>query len=385
MTVAARTLDSKIWQYRTLPSKVGWDSHNYITMALDAEGHLHVSGNMHCVDLVYFRTRKAGDITTLEKAAMTGELESRVTYPQFMTDHAGRLVFTYRHGGSGNGINLHNRYDTATRTWSRLMDKPLFDGEGLRNAYPTKPARGPDGKFHITWVWRDTPDCATNQHLSHARSPDLVHWTSAFGDEIELPIRFGHEELLVDPVPSGGGGINGGHRLLFDSRGKPVIGYHMSDPAGNMQLHVARPSSNGWERNVLTEWKEPVEFSGNGTMGFIGIRILDFAIASPGMLAMDCLHKDHGSGRVLLDEESLRPVSREKKARPELLPIAMSRLESDFPGMSIQRCESHGSCGGEGVRYLLQWETLPTNRDRQPGQPLPPPGMLKLYKLAAVE
>lgn len=41
MTVAARTLDSASWTYQTLPSKVGWDSHNYITLAVDDDGHLH--------------------------------------------------------------------------------------------------------------------------------------------------------------------------------------------------------------------------------------------------------------------------------------------------------------------------------------------------------
>ena len=55
MTVASRPLDSDKWTYQVLPSKVGWDSHNYITMAMDDDGYLHVSGNMHSVPLIYFR------------------------------------------------------------------------------------------------------------------------------------------------------------------------------------------------------------------------------------------------------------------------------------------------------------------------------------------
>ena len=61
MTVAMRSLDSKKWQYQTLPSKVGWDSHNYITMAVDSRGNLHVAGNMHVVPLVYFVTTTPGE------------------------------------------------------------------------------------------------------------------------------------------------------------------------------------------------------------------------------------------------------------------------------------------------------------------------------------
>jgi len=34
MTVASRPLDSNKWTYQVLPSKIGWDSHNYITMAM---------------------------------------------------------------------------------------------------------------------------------------------------------------------------------------------------------------------------------------------------------------------------------------------------------------------------------------------------------------
>ena len=38
MTVASRLLDSNQWTYQPLPSKVGWDSHNYITMVIDSAG-----------------------------------------------------------------------------------------------------------------------------------------------------------------------------------------------------------------------------------------------------------------------------------------------------------------------------------------------------------
>ena len=119
MTIASRMLHSHRWQYQVLPTKVGWDSHNYIAMAVDRDGHLHVSGNMHGVKLVYFRTVEPGDITTLKRLPMTGEQEDKATYPKFLTDHKNRLVFTYRDGGSGNGVRIYNRYDLATRSWSR--------------------------------------------------------------------------------------------------------------------------------------------------------------------------------------------------------------------------------------------------------------------------
>ena len=381
MTVASRPLDSTEWIYQVLPSKVGWDSHNYITMAMDDDGHLHVSGNMHCVPLVYFRTREPGDITTLAETPMVGELEKRVTYPKFLTDHEGALIFNYRDGGSGRGKRLWNRYDPDSGRWSRLLDVPLLDGEGKRNAYPGGPVRGPDGMFNLIWVWRHTPDCATNHHLSYARSPDLKRWESAFGKTVELPIVIEDESLWVDPIPSGGGIINGGAKLSFDSGGKPLVTYHKSDADGNMQIYVARPEEGKWRRRQLTDWDERIEFSGNGSMGFVGIRISPLTEVGEGLLTMTYRHRDHGGGRLFVDEGDLRPVTKQVPVGRRI-PRELDRLESDFEGMAIRRQEDRGDSGDPAVRYILQWETLGPNRDGPRKPPLPESSRLRLHKLA---
>jgi hypothetical protein len=76
MTIAQRRLDETKWTFTRLPSSVVWDSHNYITMALDRQNHLHVSGNMHCVPLVYFRSEKPLDASTLRRVEhMVGDRE----------------------------------------------------------------------------------------------------------------------------------------------------------------------------------------------------------------------------------------------------------------------------------------------------------------------
>lgn len=384
MTVASRALDSTEWDYHTLDSKIGWDSHNYVTLAVDSAGHLHVSGNMHNDRLVYFRTTEPGDISTLEPAAMTGERENRVTYPRFFADHEGRLVFTYRHGGSGNGMNLYNRYDTETRRWARLLDSPLFDGAGKRNAYPNGPLRGPDGWFHVHWVWRSSPDCATNHHLSYARSPDLVNWESVFGEAVELPIRFDQRELVVDPIPIRGGIINGGHRMIFDANHKPVIAYHKNDEAGNMQIYAASPENRKWNIQPLTDWEEPVPFSGRGSMGFIGINLGTFETIAPGVLALSYRHKDYGSGTLQFDANNLNLVSNPQPIVPKY-PSELQQTESDFPGIGIRRAEDSGTNDTPGVRYLLQWETLGPNRDRPRKPPLPDPSTLRLYQLTGAK
>lgn len=382
MTVASRPLDSNQWQYQVLPSSVGWDSHNYITMAVDRNGHLHVSGNMHNVALIYFRTETPGEINTLKQLAMTGRQENRTCYPRFLTDDQGELIFNYRHGGSGNGMRIYNKYNRMTRTWSRLLEKPLLDGEGERNAYPLGPVRGPDGLFHLVWVWRDTPDCSTNHHLSYAHSKDLIHWESAAKEKVELPMTLNKESLWVDPIPSDGGIINGCQKIAFDSGGRPIVTYHKSDANGNMQAYATRFENGKWVQHVLTDWDKPVEFNGRGSMGFIGIKVGGLTKAMPGVFTMNYRHRDYGSGQLVVDAKTLQPTDIDVPA-VTIYPKQLSRLESDFRGIGIRRADDIGTSGEVGVRYFLQWETLGKNQDRARKGPLPKPSMLRLNRLSS--
>ena len=182
MTIAQRTLGDRAFRLTVLPTKVGWDSHNGIEMAVDDDGYIHVSGNMHAKPLIYFRSTRPLDASTLARVpAMTGEQENSATYPHFFRGPKGEFLFTYRDGHSGEGNQITNVYDLKTQTWSRLVDEPLFDGEGERNAYPTVPELGPDGFFHVVWVWRDTTSAETSHDPSYARSRDLVHWENSRG------------------------------------------------------------------------------------------------------------------------------------------------------------------------------------------------------------
>ena len=99
---------------------------------------------------------------------MTGKNEDRVTYPEFYSLPNGDLLFTYRDGVSGGGNLVLNRYDLKQKQWTRLQDK-LIDGEGERNAY-SQMAVDAKGTIHLSCVWRETPDVATNHDMCYARS-----------------------------------------------------------------------------------------------------------------------------------------------------------------------------------------------------------------------
>ena len=378
MTVASRSLDTDSWTLLRLPSTVGWDSHNYITMIVDDDGYLHLSGNMHCVPLIYFRTSRPHDITTLEQlSAMVGRNERRCTYPRFLRGSGGELIFTYRDGGSGNGDQIWNIYDPAEKSWRRLFDEPLFSGEGKMNAYFVGPVRDAGGVYHICWVWRDTPDCATNHDLCYARSTNLVDWETSDGTRLELPITMGNAEI-VDPVPPGGGMINGNTKIGFDTKNRPVLSYHKFDAEGNTQLHNARREADGWKICQTSDWDYRWEFHGGGTIRF-EIGLGPVTANSEGILSQSYRHAKHGSGNWQLDEETLKPIGR--APRRNSLPREVSKLESDWPGMGVRTAGDLGEPGEPGVCYILRWETLPSNRDRpHPGDP-PPPSTLRVYRL----
>jgi hypothetical protein len=375
MTVAWRKLDQPEWRFHTLPITTGWDSHNYIALALDQGGHLHLSGDMHCTPLRYFRSVKPFDPSTFERLDhMTGDLENRTTYPRFIDGPDGELIFTYRDGGSGNGNQIFNRYDPSSRAWTRLINTPLTDGEGKRNAYFHGPVKGPDGWFHLAWVWRETPDASTNHDLSHARSRDLRHWETAAGKPLKLPIRL-NDGAIIDPVPTGGGLINGNSAIGFDHLGRVAISYHKHDQRGHTQPWTARFTDGKWTFHQIADWPARWEFGGNGSIPF-GIHI-GALTAGNGSLTQAWSHFQFGRGIWTIDPDTLRATGSAKHRSIS----GIGRVEGSFPGLQVKSQSDSGQSGTPGLTYQLRWETLGANRDKPRTGELPPPSMLRLLTI----
>jgi len=377
MTVASRKLSEDHWKFVRLPSSVGWDSHNYIAMTIDDAGFVHVSGNMHVASLVYFRTTKPLDITTFAPAAMVGRDETHVTYPDFFRGPGGELIFGYRDGHSGDGNQIYNVYDVKTQNWHRLLNHPLTDGQGHRNAYLTEPMSGPDGYWHIVWVWRESYLVETCHDPSYARSRDLVHWEKSDGSPLALPITLDTGEV-IDPVSQHGGIVNGLVKLGFDSKNRPMISYSKYDAAGNTQIYVARKESAGWKLYQVTDWNWRWDFGGGGSIPF-ALSIGGVELRPDGSLTLAYSSKDHGSATWILDPQTLKPIGQASGGIG--LPAELSALTSSFPGMSVRRQWDTGEGKEKGVRYMMRWETLGPNRDRPRSGSLPASSLLQVYKL----
>ncbi len=356
---------------------VGWDSHNFLTLGIDKEGYIHLSGNVHVNPLTYFRSKKPNDISEMQQIfEMVGTEEKRTTYPHFMLTKEGELLYHYRDGGSGNGNEIYNIYNCETKSWQRLLDTPLTDGQGLMNAYQSQPTLMKDGWYHMYWVWRDTPDCSTNHDLSYMKSPDLKNWFDAFGAPISMPATLDQKSLIVDPIPVEGGIINLAARLVLDKNNHPVFVYHKFDQTGNTQLYVAQIKNNKWEYNSITNWDYRWFFSGGGSINS-EIQIRDFSKRKDGNYEVGYWHVKYGNGTILLNPQ-FRPIG--KVLKPASL-NSILKIEGTFPGLQVQTAGDIGGESEENARYILKWETLNRNRDKPREKPWPEPSQLYLYKL----
>jgi|GEM_PF-460161 len=376
LTVAQRNLQNTNWNLVKLPSQLGWDSHNYVALELDPEGYIHVSGNMHNVPLIYFKSTNAFDINSfVQIKEMIGKNEKSCTQPQFIRN-GNKFIFTYRDGGSGNGKRIYNIYNIKNKKWKRFLNTPLLSGEGKRNAYHYGPIKGPNGYFHLTWVWRDNPDCSSNHDLSYARSKDLLNWETSSGKKLELPITFKTAEI-VDPVAVGQGLFNANITISFDDRKRPIITYHKFDDEGNTQLYQARFEKNIWKIYKTTNWKYRWDFGGRGCI-VEKIKFKPMWKTSNNNMVLWFRHVLYGKRLWLINNKTLKPVA--ELVEP-LRPRNLEKVFSDFSGMKVQWKIGHGKQPNSRSKFWLRWETLDYNQDKQRNEALPNPSMLKLYNL----
>lgn len=387
ITVASRAEEETTWQisYPTgewLADKnrymhqTEFDSHNYLTLAMDNQGHLHLSGNMHKDKMVWFRSTRPYNIHSLAQGTMTGIREESATYPLFFQGANGELLFRYRDGESGNGDDIYNRWNAAKQRWERLLEQPLLSGSGLRNAYARLPIIGPDRHWHMIWMWRDTPHCETCHDLSYARSPDMINWFTHTGQPCPLPITLERGDI-VDPAQIQQGLINMSQNIGFDSQGRVLITWHRYDANGFSQAWIARADHNGWRTRQISNWDFRWDFRGMGSIP------PDVILSAPQCKAHTLsvtfqLH-DGTCGRWYLDEETL-DVIRVDEGPVTPLPDAFYQPDEDAaPGAEVNIVSELYQ---PEPRHFLRWQALPIQRDVPSGKATGP-GKLTLISINA--
>lgn len=266
LTLARRDLGSDDWQHRStrFRGRVR-DAHNSISIMSDGAGFLHVSWDHHVDPMNYVVSREPGELDLGMPRSMTGRNEDEVTYPEFHRLPSGNLLFTYRDGRAGNGALVLNRYDVATKRWHRLHDA-LIDGEGERSAYWQLHVAA-DGVLHLSWVWRESTDAATNHDLLYARSDDEGRtWRRSDGSVHVMPIVHSTAEVAM-PVPQGSNLVNQ-TSMTSDPDGNPYIATYFrraGSAVTEVQLVYRAPGDAGWRQESISRRKEDFELSGRGS------------------------------------------------------------------------------------------------------------------------
>jgi len=264
VVLGKRLLGSEVWELKTTPYKGNaLDAHNSISIMVDGSGTLHVAWDHHNNALRYARSVRPGALELTEKMPMTGQDEGSISYPEFHRQPDGNLLFFYRDGGSGRGNLVINRYDVATQAWTRLHSD-LLSGEGRRNAY-WQAFLDHQGTLHLSWVWRESPDVASNHDLAYARSRDGGRtWETSEGRPCTLPITAASAEYAAR-IPQNSELINQ-TSMSADKDGQPYIASYWRRAGSTVpQYQVVYRSGGAWKELELDFRRTPFSLSGAGT------------------------------------------------------------------------------------------------------------------------
>ncbi|RZJ77039.1 MAG: neuraminidase [Flavobacterium sp.] len=264
VVLGKRKINTEKWELlRTKYKGDASDAHKSISIMVDGIGVLHLAWGQHNNKLNYAKAIKAGSLEMGEKLQMLGEKEGKVSYPEFYKLANGDVLFFYRDGGSGNGNLMINRYQTKTQKWVRVQDN-LIDGEGIRNAY-IQTTVDVKGTIHVSWVWRESPDVASNHDLCYAKSTDGgLTWQKSTGDKYQLPINATNAEYALK-IPQNSELINQ-TSMFADENGYPFIATYWREQGQTIpQYHLVYKSSSNWEVKNLGFRKTAFTLSGGGT------------------------------------------------------------------------------------------------------------------------
>ena len=338
----------------------GWDGHNYVTLAVDRAGTIHVAADMHDDPLKYYQLRKPYGQGQATVTPMVGTEESSVTYPNFYHSADGDLIFGYREGKTGDGTWLFNRW-TGT-SWVRLFPGPTFserhEGKAV-NAYP-RVVKDAQGTFHFALQWRKPGGLSENFRITYARTRDFVHWYRLDGSAIELPVTPDNSSIVVDAGTEMG--LRSGP-ISVDELGRPLISFTRYASDGVNAGYVARgDASTGWqvEEIARTDRRWVVEGRGIGNRAIaVGSKAVVFRDGAP----IACFRiRSRGLDCQMLDAKTLKPlkpVSLETDPRPRAAADSTEGLAEP----SVQEVAVFDSRGQETEASLV-WPTQSSRRWR---------------------
>ena len=231
------------------------DFHNVYAIATDAQGGVHIAGNMHLSPFRYVRANADLDRWSTQPAPAGGP---SVTYPAFTALPDGTLLFWRREGRAGEGKVLLDALDPGARRWRQLGT--IIDGTPTgESPYLNHIAVDPrTGVIHLMFEWRSGPTVESTNDVGYAQSADGGRtWRTADGTPLPEPITHTPASTIVDTPPNGSGLVNSGG-LTVDSQGRPHGMVVYDRPSGEREWQELWLDGGSWR----SKWFSDLDLGG---------------------------------------------------------------------------------------------------------------------------
>ena len=310
----------------------GSDPHRYYAVAVDSEGYIHVSGDMHSsAHVKHWSSKKPEDISEFVFTSDLGGNKRpqgfKVTYPRFYKSPDGVLYHSIRCADPVWGIGI-SVLDVKTQTWAMLGADVPAAALGEKRARKARgnlmtawEDNGEGGNFgytqphaHITWdkkkrmhlvlglLNENTPSAAyghTGSDVLYAYSDDGGKtFRRGDGSQIQLPMRAEAGPYQADVVYSRHDGrppwVGLNPAVTIDEKNRPVI--------------RAFDHKTGWHRLVLENGKWSEQTKSADVTPTAGIAKAEGDDDDPEMVELSQLNLPHKI--MFLDKEYFRDTGK---------------------------------------------------------------------------
>lgn len=240
-------------------STSAFDNHNFVQLALDGDGYVHMTGGTHTKPSRWVRGASPGDMAlgTPSGPVETGATdEDNTSYCELYRFADGDLLLSYRNGASGNGSTIFKLWDTATETWS-VIYSPLINGEGARSPYMYGYTVDSLGRLHVAFSWRETGDSSTAHDICYMMSDDkgTTWYQDPEGNTSQtVPVTTSNHSVIA-AIPQGEG-LQERHSTCVDENDDPMIlGMWANEPTGvpsyDSHYHVLHWNGTTWDDHEI--------------------------------------------------------------------------------------------------------------------------------------
>lgn len=291
VVIGTRTLPNGLWTIYHYDGTGGfplltaalWSAHEYIAVALDSAGYIHISWGMHDTAFWYRKSASPiaswnGNLGALQTSMYAGQPTWSATYPIFFKDPQGKLYFTFRSGYAYSASWHFCSYNTATSTWSPLAGSGaagcVISAPSI-GAYQATPTFTRDwdgagaGFMHFGWIWY-----IGSGGLNHVRWNGAV-FTQWDGTPQTMPCVDGNSRVVAGQ----------GSRNIFAQCFATIDAnnhYHMivydTDASGTAQMSDVFFDGTAWQKVFLTnnpatvnnpEQGDPYHWTAFGSNSFV--------------------------------------------------------------------------------------------------------------------